>query len=326
MATTVTKECIRDPRDGAGQIRRVHVGELKLLDKVVPCAVTADGVRILSDRGARSLLGHTGKQKASQKPLENHAYHLPSFLASANLKPFIPSGFSMPTISYRHPVNNRVFDGIDATLLADVCWVYIDARSAGALKPHQLPIADACAALARALSKVAIVALIDEACGFQGRRGPDALQQLLNRFLRDEAGKYERTFMREFYEEMFRLNGWARNEENPSFRPGCAARMTNDVIYSRLGLPDLVEVLDDRNPLVDDGDGKRLRLHKHHQFFNHERGRQHLISHLELVTGLMRAFADWHQFIRALDRVRPRPDSRGVQRDIYDIPGINMGE
>jgi hypothetical protein len=179
--------------------------------------------------------------------------------------------------------------------------------------------------LVRALAKVAIVALIDEATGFQAQREPDALQRLLNRYLRDHARQYVETFKRDFYREVFRLNGWEWNESNPAHGPRCLAGITNDVVYDRL-FPGLTEELRNRNPVVEDQDGNRRRLNKHHQFLSDDLGRQQLISHLDFLINFMRAFPDWRRFTRALDRTKPKVGGRGVQLDIEDIAGIDLDD
>jgi len=66
--------------------------------------------------------------------------------------------------------------GYEATALADMCDVILDARKAGILAPQRLHIADQCEILVRSFARVGIIALIDEATGFQedrarGRRG-----------------------------------------------------------------------------------------------------------------------------------------------------------
>jgi hypothetical protein len=67
--------------------------------------------------------------------------------------------------------------GYKATLLPKVCWVYHDAIVAGKILPSQQRIAVVCEIMLRALTNVAIDALIDEATGFQDMRARDALQK-----------------------------------------------------------------------------------------------------------------------------------------------------
>ena len=71
-------------------------------------------------------------------------------------------------------------------MLPLVCDVYLAARAAGVLTRKQLPIAEACEILVRALAQTGIIALVDEATGFQEVRDRRTLEAILNRYLRQE--------------------------------------------------------------------------------------------------------------------------------------------
>src|SRR5438445_384478 len=59
-----------------------------------------------------------------------------------------------------------------------------------------------------ACSKVGLVALIDEATGYQYARAEDALQVKLRAFLAEEMRKWEPTFPDELWREFGRLTHW----------------------------------------------------------------------------------------------------------------------
>lgn len=68
----------------------------------------------------------------------------------------------------RFMVNSQAIgEGFRAELLHFVCDTYLQARSEGKLKASQLEVAKKCEILLRALSKVGIVALVDEATGYK---------------------------------------------------------------------------------------------------------------------------------------------------------------
>jgi len=79
------------------------------------------------------------------------------------------------------------------------------ADDAGVLLPTQKHIAQKCKILLRGFATVGIIALVDEATGFQEVRDRIALQKILDKFITDEWAKWTKTFPDEFYKELFRL-------------------------------------------------------------------------------------------------------------------------
>jgi hypothetical protein len=79
---------------------------------------------------------------------------------------------------------------------------------------------------------VGIIALVDEATGYQDYRTRDALAKILERFVVKEIQPYVRMFPAEFYKQIFRLNGW--NYEENCGRPSVLGHWTNDIVYKRL--------------------------------------------------------------------------------------------
>ena len=68
-------------------------------------------------------------------------------------------------IDYRD--GDRIVRGYDANVLVVVCNIWLSARQAGALQAQQLPKAQKAELLARALAETGIVALVDEATGYE---------------------------------------------------------------------------------------------------------------------------------------------------------------
>ena len=62
--------------------------------------------------------------------------------------------------------------------------------------------------LTRGLAHIGIIALVDEATGYQEVRDKLALQAILDAYLRKELAAWAKRFPDEFYREMFRLKGW----------------------------------------------------------------------------------------------------------------------
>lgn len=106
------------------------------------------------------------------------------------------------------------------------------------------------------------------------------------------------TFPYEFYEELYRLRGWAGPEGHKRTRQ--VARDTNDIVYERLapGVLDELRKKTHRSHLADVRPGitSGLRLTGHPK----------LKLHLAGVMALMRAAANWGNFHRSLQRSYPK--------------------
>jgi hypothetical protein len=190
--------------------------------------------------------------------------------------------------------------GYDASILVAVCGVWLEARKQGKLQKQQLGKAQAAEALTLALADTGVVALIDEATGYQDERARDALAKIFTTFLAKERQKWALTFPIDFYREIYRLRGWKFEPWNTK-RPSVVAHWTDDFVYDRLA-PGLTEELRNKNPVAETG----RRTHKHHQWFNPERGHPKLKEHIAGVIALLRASEDWKSFIRGLNRAYPK--------------------
>lgn len=153
--------------------------------------------------------------------------------------------------------------------------------------------------LVRGLAEVGIVALVDEATGYQEIRDKRALQEILDKFLRKTLAAWAKRFPDEFYWHIFRLKGWEwkGRKVNP---PQVVAYYTNDLVYHRLA-PNLVEELDERNPIVN---GRRLS--KNTQWLTDEVGQPALAAHLHAVIGFMRVSKTWAQLKEMMDQAFPK--------------------
>ena len=137
--------------------------------------------------------------------------------------------------------------GYEATILPDICSAILDARKKEKkLTAAELAVADQCEILTRAFAKVGIIALIDEVTGYQEIRDREALQQILDKFLRKEYAAWAQRFPEEFYREMFRLRNWQWRGMRVN-RPSVVAHYTKDLVYQRLA-PGILEELERRNP------------------------------------------------------------------------------
>ncbi len=282
--------------------KATHDGDLTLIEGAsIPCAVLEDGTRVLSERGVTKALG--GKRGGSHwRRLKEGGAELPVYISAPNFKPFISKELESALttrIDYKTKMG-AVAHGIPATLLPEVCEVFLKARDAGQLHRSQIRLAQMADILMRGLARIGIVALVDEATGYQEIRNKEALQALLDAFLRKEFAAWAKRFPDEFYKEIFRLRGWEWNRLSVK-RPIFVGKLTNNIVYERLA-PGVLSELEGRNPK----DEKGRRLQKHHQWLSEDIGHPALAQHLHAVIGFMRASLDWKQFQSLLDKAFPK--------------------
>jgi hypothetical protein len=147
--------------------KATHEGILTIGDIEVPCAVLEDGRRVLTQSGVMVALGRARQAKGRQ--YYDADVNLPAFLTAKNLKPFIPDDLSVASsqIQFKTLGGSRAF-GYSADLLPKVCGVFLDAQAARVLNPRmQGHIAERALILIRGFASVGIIALVDEATGFQ---------------------------------------------------------------------------------------------------------------------------------------------------------------
>lgn len=272
---------------------------LRLLDAEIPCYVLNDGTRVLTQQGFLLALGRarTAKGGTGASVLVDN---LPAFLAANNLKPLISNELLMSTrpIEFRLPGGTKAF-GFAAELLPKVCNVYLQARDKGVLLPSQKRAAEQADLLVRGLAETGIVALVDEATGYQQVRARDALQAYLEKFIRKELAAWVLRFPEEFFKELYRLKGWTWT--GSSRRPRVVGHYIKDLVYERLG-PGVIAELERKNPVDDKG----RRKSKHHQWLTEDVGHPALAQHLYALTGFMRSETDWNEFHFRFGRAYPK--------------------
>lgn len=282
----------------------LYEGVLEIGDTSIPCAVLEDGIRVITQSGMLQALGRSSKQKGMGEVTDP----LPPFLAPKALEPFIDDDLrrSTPPILFK-PLKGggragQAY-GYTAELLPKICEVMLQARDAGALQPQQLRLAKQAEILMRGLAHVGIVALVDEATGYQEVRDRIALQKILDKYLTDEWAKWTQTFPDEFYRQLFRLRGipYPPPGKHKNWRPSYVGHWTNDIVYKRLA-PGVLKKLRELNPKTEKGHRKR----RHHQHMTRDYGHPALKEHLANVIFLMRACRDWDDFQRRLEAAAPK--------------------
>ena len=266
-----------------------YQGKLYLGDKQLSCAVLNDGTRILT---ATTLYNAFGRPRRGKKGRTL----LPAFIESKSLKPFIDAAFDggqqSMIVEYKSKIGNNVYQGYKAEILPLLCEAILSANDAGALTDQQADLAIASSIMIRSFAKVGIIALIDEATGYQEDREAEALQKLLSYYVSKELLPWTKTFPDEFYIELFRLRGWdyKGNAKSPY-----VGKLTNYLVYDRLPI-EVVEELKRLNPIVKD---KGYRKHKLFQRLTKENGYIQLRTQILTDMAMFRAFDNWDEFDKA---------------------------
>jgi hypothetical protein len=281
--------------------KATHTGEIKIGSAVIPCAVLEDGTRVLTQWGFLRAIGRSGRPAAGRG---SDVEKVAPFLALENLKPYIDTALEDSTkpVLFRVPKGGKAY-GYRAEILPKVCEVYLRARDDRVLLKSQMKFAVACDILIRGLAHIGIIALVDEATGFQEIRDRKALEKILERWIAKELLPWTKTFPDEFYQWMFKLNGWPYDPSSVK-RPQLIGKWTNDFVYDRLE----VGVLDELRKQTPRDEKGRLK-DKLHQRLTHDLGHPKLREHLAGVVALMRVAPNWHRFKYMLNRAYPKKGS-----------------
>lgn len=244
-------------------------GVLEVGNVELPVYVLEDGRRVISRTGATDVI--TGRKGGG---------NLESYLGVGALKDYIPEDWHDHMIEFSIPqVQNKTVRGMAAETFLDICRAYVQALDDGALlTDRQRDIAAKASMFLASCAKVGLVALIDEATGYQYERAEDALQFKLRLFLEEEMRKWESTFPDELWREFGRLTNWSGPITQ---RPKYWGKLVMELIYEYLD-PDVAEWLRKNNP-------NPQKRQNHHQWLSSQYGLRKLMEHIWMVIGLAKA-------------------------------------
>lgn len=289
---------------------------LKIGDSNIPCYVLSDGRRMIVQRGMLTALdmsqGTAGRGGGDR---------IAKFASTKGVSAFINNQLLeviKNPILFVTPNGNTAY-GYEATVLADLCDAVLEARKNGGLHYQQEHIAQKCEILVRSFAKVGIIALVDEATGYQKDRAKDALAKILEAFVAKELQPYVKKFPIEFYEGMFRLRGLAFNPESVK-RPPYFGHLTNDVIYRRLA-PGVWKELKSKVQKTPEGRPK----HHLHRLLTPTVGDPRLHDLITKVTTIMQLSNKWGDFKVKLDQLLPaHNETMELPFDIQDDDGRGL--
>jgi DNA-binding transcriptional regulator YdaS (Cro superfamily) len=245
-------------------------GVLPIGDDGPQCYVLDDGRRVVSRTGATTSL--TGGRGGG---------NLESYTRVAALQGYLPDDFDDQMIEFTlQGVTNKKVRGITAELFLDICTAYVRALEDGALQSdRQREIAAHAGMFLAASAKVGLIALIDEATGYQYERAEDALRIKLKVFLEDEMRKWEKTFPDQLWTEFGRLTNWTGAIH--SQRPRYWGKLVMELVYDYLD-PDVSQWLRDNAPAPRSG-------RNYHQWLSSQYGLKRLTEHLWMLIGMAAA-------------------------------------
>ena len=241
-------------------------GTLQIADQSLPVYVLDNGkrvitqtevVRILTDGSTTAFLGR--------------------YLAAQNIANYI-DGDAIIQQAIRFTIPGTKFEGLgyEATLLLDICDAYLRARLDGRLLKTQQTIARQAEIITRACAKVGIIALIDEATGYQEFRKKRELQLKLQAFIAEDLQEWALMFPQEFWFELARLEGI---HYSPRSRPLRWGKYIMAFVYDAVD-GDMGKELRKKNP---DPHFKQ----NHHQWLK-EFGRQKIHDQIQRVVTIMK--------------------------------------
>jgi len=267
--------------------RPIQIGDTK-----VPCYVLEDGRRVVTTSGMTDTLNiaRGGSMKKGMSRLE-------LFVSGKLIRPFISDDLRERVQDpVKFKIGRVVAYGFDSDTLIDIAEAVIRADSAGVLQRQQSAIAFQCRLITASLTRIGLVALIDEATGYQYKRDNDELQRILEAYVLPEHRPWTTAIPPDFMKELHRVYGWKHSPDNRG--PRYAGRLIRQLIYEKLPGPVLPE-LDARNP----SNEKHRRKHKHHQFLTDKVGLEHFKTQTVSIMTLLRASPDKKTFGILLERV-----------------------
>lgn len=283
--------------------KETHVGELHINDVTLNVSVLDNGIRVISHTSVFTALGRTSRGYRRNDIFDGTDIIIPAFMDAQNLKPF----YTEELIEFCKKIeyvdfSGKVVFGYNANILPSLCDLYLTARENGAVTSSaQLAVVQKTEILVRGLSRVGIIALVDEVTGYQKDRAKNALAKILEEYVAKELQRWVKIFPSEYYEQLFRIYGLEYPPENLNARPGFMGRVTNDVVYSRLA-PNLLEALKDAEE-KSKRRGKSGRLHQH---LTPNEGRAKLIEHLGSIVTLLKLSKTKEQFFELVDQIHPK--------------------
>ena len=251
------------------------LGALTIGEAELPVFVLDNGLRVVSRTGATGIL--TDKKGGG---------NLESYLRVEALARYIPPDLPGLLVEFQlEEVVNKTVQGFSAETFIEICRAYVRALSDGALDTdRQREIAIKASMFLASCAKVGLIALIDEATGYQYDRAADALRVKLKAFLAEEMRDWEKTFPDDLWVEFGRLTNW---KGTVTHRPKYWGHLVTELVYTYLDA-DVCRWLKENKPQPQKG-------RNWHQWLSDQYGLKKLVQHIYTLIGVAKTCHDMRE-------------------------------
>ncbi len=209
--------------------------------------------------------------------------------------------------------NGQITAGYDAMLLPMACEVYLklrdklnsdiadgDAAARNMAKKHLRQYRDiiaACDSLTRGLARRGIIALVDDATGYQDDKMRQEIDRIIKAYVSPSLAPWVQKFPHEFFREAYRLLGWEYKPGQTKHSP-YMGKFINKYVFEALP-PGVLEELKARLPKNESGN-RRAKLW---QLLTVDTGIPHLDRQLTSDLTIMKLSETKQQFEEGWDKL-----------------------
>jgi hypothetical protein len=258
-----------------------YVGKIKIGNVEISCAVLSNEKRVFFQREILGAL--TGHRKGNME----------RYLSAENLRLYVPkkyAGKRWDENILKFKYKSKIAFGYEATDLIDICNMYVQARNDGVLHKSQEHLAKQADIIVNAFAKTGVIAVIDEATGYQKQRNKDTLRLLVEGYIIEEARQWMKEFSDEFFVELDRI--YKNPKTTPQGRPKYYGKFINTYVYQPIENGLILEKLNELNP-TDEKGARKKRLH---QFLNEDLGIKVLRDRISKVTAILQVSPSSRRF------------------------------
>lgn len=270
-------------------------GELEIGSVKFSCHVLDNGKRVIVTREiVRALTGTIGG-------------NLKGYLTTTNIKEYLDiEKIAEESVVFKIPGTQYEATGYEANLLVDICDAYLKARESNKLTNKQKLLAKQAEIIMRACAKVGIIALIDEATGYQKIRAENALRLKLQAFITDELQEWVRMFPEDFFVQLARLENVHYSPRNRPIRWG---KYVLAFVYAAVD-KDVARALKER--ILNPHKGQNL-----HQLLK-DYGKEKVIAQIYQVLGIMKTCKTMDEFKQQFDYIFKKVPLQSTFFDLVD--------
>lgn len=190
--------CDGEAPDSVSELPRIsHHGPIRFGTLETVAVVLEDGRRGFLAKHLAGVLGYHGK---------NPSNRFDRFLSE--FSPNFMTGKEKAGSPVLNPGHGRALF-VPAEAVMEAVGNVLRAAIAGKTHKQQARQVSACVEINLALGMVGLVALIDEATGYQYHRAPDALQDLVSKLIREHVSDWQRQFEPDYYSALAKVTGTA---------------------------------------------------------------------------------------------------------------------